>query len=289
LKDLQADGFEVTILPVDNFGRVSLDNLRSALTDQTILVSIMWANNEIGTIQPIQALGEIIVETDAVFHVDAAQALGKIPIDVQTARVDLMSVSAHKVYGPKGVGALYIRAGQPLIRLKPQLSGGGQERGLRSGTLAAPNIAGFGCACEIAMEKLSSEMEQISFLRDKLRDGIISQLEEVIENGDSEHRLPGSLSLSFKFVEGESLLMGLTDKICVSTMSACTSDKAETSHVLRAIALDETLTRSTLRFGVGRFNTEEEIDFTVDRVVSVVQRLRNISPLYEAWMEERKT
>lgn len=287
LAALERQGFQITRLPVDGEGRVDPEDVRRAITPQTILISIMTANNEIGTIQPLEEIGAIAAEIGALFHTDAAQALGKIPFDVQRANIHLASFSAHKLYGPKGIGALYIRRRNPPVRIAPLITGGGQERGMRSGTLAVPNIVGFGMACHLAQTALPEEIVRIAALRDKLRDGIMGQLEEVVENGSPAHRLPGTLSLSFKFVEGESLLMGLTDRICVSSMSACTTESAEPSHVLRAIRLDEELTRSTLRFGVGRFNAAEEIEWTVDRVVSVVRRLREISPLYEAWMEGR--
>ncbi|GAB4322174.1 MAG: IscS subfamily cysteine desulfurase [Candidatus Sumerlaeia bacterium] len=285
LRALEEQGFQVTRLPVDGRGRVDPDDVRRAIRPDTILISIMWANNEIGTIQPIEQIGALAAEAGVLFHTDAAQAAGRIPIDVQAAGVHLLSLSAHKFYGPKGIGALYIRRCRPPVRLVPQITGGGQERGLRSGTLAVPNIVGLGTAAALAREALPDEAARIAGLRDKLCAGILGQLEEVFENGDPAHRLPGNLNLSFAFVEGESLLMGLTGRICVSSASACTAESAEPSHVLRAIGLDEPLTRSTLRFGVGRFNTTEEIDETVDCVVRVVRRLREISPLYEAWIE----
>jgi cysteine desulfurase len=280
-KSLERKGYRVTYLPVRANGLVDLNRLRDALTDKTILISIMAANNEIGTIEPVREIGKIAKEKGILFHTDATQALGKIPVSVEDMGVDLLSLTAHKIYGPKGVGALYVRSSKPRVKLDPLIEGGGQERGLRSGTLNVPGIVGLGKACEIAQQDLMADGERLTGLSERLKAGIISQLDDVTVNGDPLQRLPGNLHLSFAYIEGESLLMGLKD-IAVSTGSACTSASLEPSHVLRAIGLEEHLAHSSIRFGLGRFNTEEEVDYTARRVVEEVRRLRQLSPIFRA-------
>jgi cysteine desulfurase len=270
----------VTYLPVDAKGLIDLNQLRDALTDRTILISIMAANNEIGTIQPVKEIGRLAREKGILFHSDAVQAVGKIPIDVEDMNLDLLSLTAHKMYGPKGVGALYVRAAKPRVRLSAMIDGGGHERGMRSGTLNVPGIVGLGRACEIARAEMSTEGERLAALCERLRHGIASQLEDVYVNGHPTRRLPGNLNMSFAYVAGESLMMALKD-VAVSTGSACTSASLEPSHVLRAIGLSEELAHSALRFGLGRFNTAEEVDYTVGRMVDEVRRLRAIAPLYK--------
>jgi cysteine desulfurase len=280
-KRLEKYGFEVTYLPVDKHGLIDLDDLRRAITPKTILVSIMHANNEIGVIQPVEDIGKIAKESQILFFVDAAQSVGKIPVDVETFCVDLLSISAHKLYGPKGVGALYVRRKNPRVELSPLIDGGGHERGLRSGTLNVPGIVGLGKACEICQREMAEESERLRRLRDKLRDAILSRLDDTVVNGSMEHRLSNNLNLSFAGVEGDALLMGIND-VAVSSGSACTSATLEPSHVLRALGVSEDLAHSSIRFGLGRFNTEEEVDYVADRVVHTVKRLRELSPLYEA-------
>jgi cysteine desulfurase len=270
----------VTYLPVDKFGLIAPDDLRNAITDQTILITLMHANNEIGTIQPMHEIGKIAKEKGILFHSDATQGAGKLPTDVEAMGVDLLSLSAHKLYGPKGVGALYVRARNPRVRLSPQLDGGGQERGMRSGTLNVPGIVGLGRAMELCGELMDSENERLLRLRERLRNGIMSKLDDVFLNGHPIQRLPGNLNLSFAFVEGESLLMGLKD-IAVSSGSACTSATLEPSYVLKALGVGDELAHTSIRFGLGRFNTEDEVDYVAERVVSEVNRLREMSPLYE--------
>ncbi|MBD3163467.1 MAG: IscS subfamily cysteine desulfurase [Candidatus Eisenbacteria bacterium] len=282
---LEDQGAEVTRLPVDRFGRVDPESVREAIRDTTILVSIMHANNEIGTIQDLAAIGRICKERGVVLHTDAAQSVGKIQFDADALGVDLVSISGHKIYGPKGVGALWIRRRAPRVALLPQIDGGGHEHGFRSGTLNVPGIVGFGRAAEICARERETEAERIRALRDRLQAGIESGLEEVDRNGAPDARLPGNLNLSFGYVEGESLLMGLNG-IAVSTGSACTSASLEPSHVLQAIGRRAERAQSSIRFSLGRFNTEGEIDETVRRVVSTVRRLRELSPLYEMMQEE---
>jgi cysteine desulfurase len=280
-KTLERRGFRVSYLPVDRDGLVACERLRQALTDKTILVSIMAANNEIGTLQPIEEIGRIVEEKGILFHTDAAQAVGKIPLDVEEIGADLLSVSGHKMYGPKGVGALYVRSKKPPIKLNPIIDGGGHERGLRSGTLNVPGIVGLGMACKIAEKEMAAEGERLAILREQLKNGILNHLDEVYVNGHATQRLPGNMNMSFAYVEGESLLMALKD-IAVSTGSACTSASLEPSYVLRALGLDDELAHTSIRFGLGRFNTAEEVSYTVDRVVQEVRRLRSLSPLYKA-------
>jgi len=279
-KRLEKEGYEVTYLPVQKDGRIDLDDLRRAITPKTILVSIMYANNEIGVIQPIAEIGKIAKEKGIFFHVDGVQAVGKIPVDVNKDGIDLMAISAHKFYGPKGVGALYVRRKNPRVQLAATIDGGGHERGMRSGTLNVPGIVGFGKACEIAQKEMPEESERLRRLRDRLKDGIFAKLDEVFVNGSLIHRLPHNLNVSFAYVEGESLLMGIND-IAVSSGSACTSATLEPSYVLKALGVGEDLAHTSIRFGLGRFNTEEEVDYTTERVVEVVNRLRELSPLYE--------
>jgi len=270
----------VTYLPVDKYGMVDPDEVRRAITDKTVLISIMFANNEIGTIHPIAEIGKIAKERGVLFHCDATQGVGKIPVDVEQAGIDLLSASAHKIYGPKGVGVLYVRAKGPRVRLTPIIDGGGHERGLRSGTLNVTGIVGFGAACEIAGQEMDEETRRMLSLRAKLQAGIFERLDDVYLNGHPTQRLPGNLNLSFAYIEGESLLMGIKD-IAVSSGSACTSATLEPSYVIRALGTDEELAHSSIRFGLGRFNTEEEVDFVAQRVTDEVRRLREMSPLYE--------
>ena len=279
-KRLEKDGYEVTYLPVEKDGRINLDDLRREITPKTILVTIMYANNEIGVVQPIAEIGKIAKEKGVFFHVDGVQAVGKIPVDVQKDGIDLLSISAHKIYGPKGVGALYVRRKNPRVQLAAIIDGGGHERGMRSGTLNVPGIVGLGKACELANQEMAAEAKKLSGLRDRLKNAIMSQLDETYINGSMEHRLPNNINISFAYVEGESLLMGIND-VAVSSGSACTSATLEPSYVLKALGVGEDLAHTSIRFGIGRFNTEEEVDYVVDRVVETVRRLRELSPLYE--------
>jgi cysteine desulfurase len=278
-KRLEKDGFDVTYLPVQKDGRVDPEAVRAAMTDKTILVSIMLANNEIGVINPVDEIGPIVKERGALFHIDAVQGVGKIPFDVNAARADLVSLTAHKMYGPKGVGALYVRR-KPRVRITAQIDGGGHERGMRSGTLNVPGIVGFGKAAELCRAEMASEAKRLFGLREKLREGIQSQVTDTFVNGSMEHRLPGSLNISFAYVEGEAMLMGLKD-VAVSSGSACTSASLEPSYVLRAVGVEEEMAHTSIRFGLGRFNTEEEVDYVVKIVVGKVNKLRELSPLYE--------
>src|SRR5271167_1598546 len=270
----------VTYLPVDKYGMVDPDAVRRAITDKTVLITIMWANNEIGTLHPIAEIGKIAKEKGIVFHTDAVQAIGKVPVDFEKAGVDLASITAHKIYGPKGIGALYVRSKGPRVRIAPQMDGGGHERGMRSGTLNVPGIVGLGAACEIAGKEMAEETRRTIDLRNKLQAGIFERLDEVYVNGHPTERLPGNLNVSFAYVEGESLLMGIND-IAVSSGSACTSATLEPSYVIRALGIDDELAHSSIRFGLGRFNTLEEVDYVTDRVSKEVKRLREMSPLYE--------
>ena len=279
-KALEREGFKVTYLPVSREGLASPDDVRNAITEKTTLVSLMYANNEIGTLHPIQEIGAVCREQGVIFHTDATQAVGKIPFDVQEMNVDVASLSAHKMYGPKGVGALYVRRRKPRVLLHPIIDGGGHERGMRSGTLNVPGIVGFGKACEIASQEMPQEMERLRGLRDRLTEGILARLDEVYINGDREKRLPHNINLSFAYVEGESLLMTVSD-IAVSSGSACTSASLEPSYVLKALGVGEDLAHTSIRFGLGRFNTEEEVDYVVDQVVDAVSKLRAMSPLFE--------
>jgi cysteine desulfurase len=279
-KRLEKYGFRVTYLPVQKDGRIELDDLKRAMDDKTILVTIMTANNEIGALQPIREIGALCHERGVLFHTDAVQAIGKVPFNVIQDNVDLASITAHKLYGPKGVGALYVRRKNPRVQLVAQIDGGGHERGMRSGTLNVPGIVGLGKACAIATEGMAEEAVKLATLRDRLKDAIMSQLDEVYINGSVEHRLPGNLNISFAYVEGESLLMGIND-IAVSSGSACTSATLEPSYVLKALGAGDDLAHSSIRFGLGRFNTAAEVDYVAERVVDTVKRLRELSPLYE--------
>ena len=279
-KRLEKEGFRVTYLPVRKDGLVDLDELRDALGEKTILISVMMANNEIGVIQPVAEIGRIARERRILFHTDAVQAAGKVPLDVNAIHADLVSLSAHKMYGPKGVGALYVRRKDPRVLLVPVIDGGGHERGMRSGTLNVTGIVGFGKAAQIAAREMTAESATLGALRDRLLDGLRSELDEIHVNGSLEHRLPNNLNVSFAYVEGESLLMGIND-IAVSSGSACTSASLEPSYVLKALGTGDELAHSSIRFGLGRFNTAEEVDYVIDKVSSVVKRLREMSPLYE--------
>ena len=277
---LEKQGCRVTILPVDEEGRISLDDLRAAMDEEKpVLVTILAANNEIGTLQPVDAIGALCRERGVLFHTDAAQAVGKIPIDVNRANIDLLSISGHKIYGPKGVGALYVRRRNPRVELVEQMHGGGHERGLRSGTLNVPGIVGLGAACEIAGAELEAEAIRVGALRDRLQTKLETELDHVRVNGSPDHRLPGNLNMTFERIDSETLMMGLKD-VALSSGSACTSAKIEPSHVLRALGLDEQAAHSSIRFGLGRFNTEEEVDYVAERLVDVVKKLREISPEY---------
>lgn len=279
-KYVEKHGAQVTYLPVNSTGQIDLDALKAVITPQTILVSLMHANNEMGTIHPVEEVGKITREKGILFHVDAAQTAGKLPIDVNKMGIDILSISGHKLYGPKGVGALFVRRSQPRVRLAPVVHGGGHERGLRSGTLNVPAIVGLGKAAELAYAEMTSEAERLTQLRDRLHRGITEKLDEVYLNGHPTLRLPNNLNLSFAYVEGEALMMGFKE-LAVSSGSACTSASLEPSYVLKAMGVGEELAHTSIRFGLGRFTTEEEVDFAVEKVVATVQRLRDMSPLYE--------
>lgn len=279
-KVLEKRGFRVTYLPVTPDGFVDVERIRDALTERTILISIMAANNEIGTIQPIKEIGRLAKEKGILFHSDATQAVGKIPMHVDEVGVDLLSLTAHKMYGPKGVGALYVRS-RPKVKLTPLIDGGGHEWGMRSGTLNVSGIVGLGKACELSRLDMGAEGERLTGLRERLKGALLEQLDHVTVNGDAVRRLPGNLNMSFAYIDGESLMMGLKE-IAVSTGSACTSASLEPSYVLKAIGLEDALAHASVRFGIGRFNTAEEIDYAVKRVVEEVSRLREISPAYKA-------
>jgi cysteine desulfurase len=279
-KRLEKYGYRVTYLPVQKDGLIDLDDLKRAMDDKTILVTIMAANNEIGVLQPVAEIGKLCHERGVIFHTDATQAIGKVPVDVIKQNIDLASISAHKMYGPKGVGALYVRRKNPRVQISAIIDGGGHERGMRSGTLNVPGIVGLGKACAIAQEEMPQESCKLAGLRNRLKDRIMNRLDEVYINGTMEHRLPGNLNISFAYVEGESLLMGIND-IAVSSGSACTSATLEPSYVLKALGTGDDLAHSSIRFGIGRFNTEAEVDYVSDRVAETVERLRELSPLYE--------
>jgi len=278
-RQLEQEGFRVTYLPVQSNGLIDIEELKNALTPETVLVSVMYVNNEIGVMQPAKEIGELCRSKKIFFHTDCAQAVGKVPVDVNDMKIDLLSISAHKVYGPKGIGALFVRR-RPRVRLVPIINGGGQERGMRSGTLPAPLVVGFGKACEVAGECMEEDLEHVDALSKRLLDGITSQLDEVHINGDLEQRYSGNLNLSFAFVEGESLLMGLKN-VAVSSGSACTSASLEPSYVLRATGVSDDLAHTSIRYGISRFTTEEEIDYAVEETVYHVNRLREMSPLLE--------
>jgi cysteine desulfurase len=279
-KKLERQGYEVTYLPVETDGLVSVDKLKAAITDKTILVTIMYANNEIGVVQPIAEIGKLCHEKGILFHTDAVQAVGKIPVNVMTDNIDVLSLTAHKIYGPKGVGALYVRRRNPRVQITEQINGGGHERGMRSGTLNVPGIVGLGKACEIAGEEMAAETARLKHLRDYLRNKFENALDYIHVNGNMDHHLPGNLNMSFVHVEGESLLMGIND-IAVSSGSACTSATLEPSYVLKALGLGDDVAHSSIRFGLGRFNNKAEVDYVSDKVIGVVKHLREMSPLYE--------
>ena len=283
-KHLEKDGFRVTYLGVDKDGLVDLDTLRAAIEEKTILVSIMAANNEIGVVQPVAEIGKICREKGVLFHTDAVQAYGKIPLDVNAMNIDLLSFTGHKIYGPKGIGGLYVRRRNPRVRLTAQIDGGGHERGFRSGTLNVPGIVGFGKAAELCYEEMEAESARLIGLRNRLKDGIINAIDGTYINGHPTQRLPGNMNISFGFVEGESLLMGLKD-VALSSGSACTSASLEPSYVLKGLGLGDDLAHSSLRFGLGRFTTEAEVDWVINKVIAEVSRLREMSPLWELHLE----
>jgi cysteine desulfurase len=283
-KHLEKQGVRVTYLPLKGDGLVDLDMLREAITDKTVLVSIMYANNEIGVIQPVAEIGKICKEKGVLFHTDGVQAVGKIPVNVIADNIDLMSMTGHKMYGPKGVGALYVRRRNPRVQISAQMDGGGHERGMRSGTLNVPGIVGFGKAAAIAKEAMPEEMERHRKMRDRLKEKLEKGLEETYINGSMEHRLPHNLNMSFAYVEGESLLMGIND-VAVSSGSACTSATLEPSYVLKALGLGDDLAHTSIRFGIGRFNTDEEIDYVAQKMIDVVNKLRELSPLWEMFKD----
>jgi cysteine desulfurase len=280
-KRLERQGFEVTYVAVDRYGLVDPEAIRAALTDKTILISVMFANNEIGTIQPIAEIGKLAKEKGVVFHTDATQAVGKVRVDVEGMGVDLLSCTGHMLYGPKGIGALYVRRKGPRVRIAPMMDGGGHERGMRSGTVAVPLAVGFGKAAEICAEEMEAEGRRLAGLRDRLQEMILSKVDETYLNGHPERRLPHNLNLSFAYVEGESVLMGLNKEVALSSGSACTSATLEPSYVISALGVDSELAHSSIRFGLHRFTTDEEVDYVGARVVEVVHRLREMSPLYE--------
>lgn len=284
MKHLESQGKHVTFLSVDKDGLIDLNELRDAITDKTVLVSVMVANNEIGVIQPIREIGAICREKGVLFHTDATQGFGKIPLDVNADNIDLASFSAHKMYGPKGIGALYVRRKGPRVRLTAQIDGGGHERGFRSGTLNVTGIVGFGKAAQLCQEEMPAEIERLTKLRERLATGIVDAIDETYINGHKVHRLPGNMNISFGYVEGESLLMGLKD-VALSSGSACTSASLEPSYVLKALGLGDELAHSSLRFGLGRFTTEDEIEWVINKVIAEVNRLRDMSPLWELFQE----
>ncbi len=279
-RHLEREGVRVTYLPVQPNGLIDLDQLHDAITAETILISIMYANNEIGVVQPMAEIGEIAKKKGVLVHSDASQAVGKIDLNVVTDGIDLMSLTGHKIYGPKGCGALYVRRRNPRVQITAQMDGGGHERGMRSGTLNVPGVVGLGMACEIARNEMPEESKRLKLLRDGLKDKLTRELDEVYVNGTMEHHLPNNLNVSFAYVEGESLLMGLND-VAVSSGSACTSATLEPSYVLKALGVSDDIAHSSIRFGLGRFNTEAEVDYVGERVVNVVRKLRELSPLYE--------
>ena len=279
-KRLEKSGYRVTYLPVNADGLVDVEDIKRAIDDKTILVSIMAANNEIGVVQPVAEIGKLCHEKNVIFHTDAVQAVGKVPIDVNAMNIDVLSLTAHKIYGPKGVGALYVRRRNPRVQISEQINGGGHERGMRSGTLNVPGIVGLGEACEIAGKEMVEESARLTKLRDRLKAKLEAAIDYVHVNGSMEHHLPGNLNMSFVYVEGESLLMGIND-VAVSSGSACTSATLEPSYVLKALGLGDDVAHSSIRFGLGRFTTEAEVDYVAAKVIDVVLKLRELSPLYE--------
>jgi cysteine desulfurase len=280
-KRLERQGVEVTYVPVGRDGLVDVEAVRAAITDKTILISIMFANNEIGTIQPVAELGKLAKAKGIIFHTDATQAVGKIPVDVEAMGIDLLSATAHMIYGPKGVGALYVRRKNPRVRIAPMVDGGGHERGMRSGTVPVPLVVGFGKAAEICREGMAEESKRLAALRDRLQEQIVSKVDEAYVNGHPTLRLPHNLNISFAYVEGESVLMGLNREAALASGSACTSATLEPSYVISALGVDSELAHSSIRFGLHRFSTEEEVDFVARKTVEVILRLREMSPLYE--------
>lgn len=283
-KYLEKQGYEITYLPVDKYGLVNPEDVRKAITDKTILISIIHGNNEIGTVQPLKEIGAIAKEKGVIFHSDCVQTFGRMPINVEEMGLDLVSISAHKIYGPKGIGALYVRRKNPRVRLAEQIHGGGHERGMRSGTLNVPSIVGFGKAAELARQLMPEESEKLRSWRDRMIKEISTALPEVYLNGHPTHRLPNNVNISFAFVEGESMIMGMP-KLAVSSGSACTSASLEPSYVLKAIGVGEELAHTSIRFGLGRFNTEEEVNYAIKTVIETVNRLRELSPLWEMAQE----
>ena len=283
---LEREGFRITLLPVDSHGRLAPAQVAAAITDQTILVSIMAANNEIGTLQPVSEIGALCKERGVLFHSDAVQAVGKIPVDVQAQGIDLLSISAHKLYGPKGVGALYVRRRDPHVRLEPLFDGGGHERGMRSGTLPVPLIVGFGKACQLCQHEMAQEAERLRGLRERLRQGLLDHLEDTFLNGHPTERLPGNLNLSFAHVEGEALMMSMRN-VAVSSGSACTSASIEPSYVLKALGLSDELAHGSLRFGLGRFSTDDDVAYVTGEVIHHVERLRGLSPAHALALQDR--
>jgi len=276
---LQQDGFDVTYLPVQENGLIDLDVLKAAITDKTLLVSVMAVNNEIGVIQPLKEIGQICRDNKVFFHTDAAQAAGKIPLDVEAMNIDMMSISGHKMYGPMGIGALYVRR-KPRVRLVPLIHGGGQERGMRSGTLPTPLVVGLGTAAELAMKEMAAEGERLHDFQNRLYQGLRQRIPEIFLNGDADSRIPGNLNISFAYVEGEGLMMGIKD-LAVSSGSACTSASLEPSYVLRALGVEDELAHTSLRLGLGRFTSEDDIDYAIERISKEVNRLRELSPLWD--------
>jgi len=283
-KHIEKLGGQVTYLPVQPDGLIDLAELEKAITDKTILIAIMYGNNEIGVIQPVKEISQIARKHGVLFFTDGTQAVGKIPVNVNTDGIDLMAFSAHKMYGPKGVGALYVRRKNPRVKVTAQMDGGGHERGMRSGTMNVPGIVGFGKACEIAMNEMEAEAKRLSAMRDRLENALL-ELEEAYVNGNKEHRLPHVSNISFKYVEGEGLMMGFNKDIAVSSGSACTSASLEPSYVLKALGLGDDLAHSSLRFGLGRFTTDEQIDYTIEAIKNTVLKLREMSPLWEMFKE----
>lgn len=282
-RSLENEGFSVTYLPVEKSGLINLNLLADKITPETILVSVMTVNNEIGIIQPIEEIGRLCRERNVLFHTDAAQAVGKIPIDVNKQNIDLLSLSGHKIYGPKGVGALYVRR-KPRVRLDPLQSGGGQERGIRSGTVPTQLAVGLGAACEVSGEEMEEDLQHVTRLSNRLIERIQKSVPHVVRNGEPAHSYPGCINISFAYIEGESLLMALKD-VALSSGSACTSASLEPSYVLHALGADDELAHSSIRFGIGRFTTEEEIDFTADKCIEHASKLRELSPLWEMVQE----
>ncbi len=279
-KRMEKIGYRVTYLPVQADGLVAVKDVADAITDETILVTVMTANNEIGTLNPVAEIGALCKQKGVIFHTDASQAIGKVAFDVEEVKADIVSLSAHKLYGPKGIGALYVRRRNPRVQLTEQINGGGHERGMRSGTLNVPGIVALGAACEISMNEMGNERLRLKSMKDRLHHRLVSGLDFVQSNGNPDHQLPGVLNISFLYVEGESLLMGIND-VAVSSGSACTSATLEPSYVLKALGLGDEVAHSSIRFGMGRFNTTEEVDYVADRVIEVVKKLRELSPLYE--------